>query len=203
MILTKTKGLSMKTKSVHVWLGLVWLACCATAAAQAPAAAGRGAVCPPLLDRTVPRLQDEKPQSLCQYAGQVVLVVNTASRCGFTGQYKGLEALYDRYRTRGLVVLGFPSNDFGQQEPGSAREIADFCENQFGVRFPMFAKTTVRGPQASPLYADLSRLSGSPPQWNFHKYLIGRDGRSVRAYASQVVPDSAELVRDIERALAK
>lgn len=193
----------MKTKSVQVWLGLAWWACCATAAAQTPAATASGAACPPLLDRTVPRLQDERPQSLCQYAGQVVLVVNTASRCGYTGQYSGLEALYDRYRARGLVVLGFPSNDFGQQEPGSAREIADFCENQFGVRFPMFAKTTVRGPLASPLYADLSRLSGSPPRWNFHKYLIGRDGRSVRAYPSQVAPDSAVLVRDIEQALAK
>jgi len=158
--------------------------------------------CPVLLDKTVLRLQDEKPQSLCQYAGKVVLVVNTASRCGYTGQYAGLEALYGRLQGRGLVVLGFPSNDFAQ-EPGSAREIAEFCANTFGVRFPMFSKTAVRGPQASPLYADLTQATGVAPGWNFHKYLIARDGRTVKAYSSQIAPDDPRLLRDIEQALAK
>jgi glutathione peroxidase len=151
----------------------------------------------------VPRLQDEQPQSLCQYAGKVVLVVNTASQCGFTPQYKGLEALYERLRGEGLVVLGFPSNDFGNQEPGSHREIAAFCENQFAVQFPMFTKVTVKGSQAHPLYAELARRAGQTPRWNFHKYLIGRDGQTVRSYPSQTEPDDAALLRDVRAMLAK
>jgi glutathione peroxidase len=113
------------------------------------------AACPRVLQHTVLRLQDEKPQNLCQYAGQVIVVVNTASYCGFTSQYKGLEALSAQYKERGLVILGFPSNDFSQ-EPDSNAKIADFCENTFGVKFPMFAKTTVRGPDALPLYKQRS-----------------------------------------------
>ena len=167
------------------------------------ALAAQAASCPALLDRTVPRLQDEQPQSLCQYAGKVVLVVNTASQCGFTPQYKGLEALYERLRGEGLVVLGFPSNDFGNQEPGSHREIAAFCENQFAVQFPMFTKVTVKGSQAHPLYAELARRAGQTPRWNFHKYLIGRDGQTVRSYSSQTEPDDAALLRDVRAMLAK
>lgn len=163
----------------------------------------RPARCPELLDRRLPRLQDDAIQDLCQYAGRAVLVVNTASYCGFTHQYEGLEALYRRYRERGLVVLGFPSNDFGQQEPGTARQIADFCFNTYGVAFPMFAKTTVVGPAADPLFAELARRSGSPPKWNFHKWLIGRDGAIVAAYPSTVEPLDARLTRDLERALAR
>lgn len=158
--------------------------------------------CPPILQHTFPRLQDEKPQNLCQYAGQVVLVVNTASYCGFTQQYKGLEELYRRYRERGLVVLGFPSNDFGQQEPGSNQQIAEFCENTFGVQFPMFAKSHVRGPQANALFKQLAERTGTTPKWNFYKYLISRDGRTVLAYNSLTAPDSATLRRDLERLLA-
>lgn len=157
--------------------------------------------CPPLLDHTFPGLQDEKPRSMCQYAGKVVLVVNTASYCGFTGQYKGLEELYSRYKDKGLVVLGFPSNDFAQ-EKSSNKEIADFCENTFGVKFPMFAKTAVRGADASPLYKQLAQLSGTAPKWNFHKYLLGRDGRLVDNYSSMTAPDSKSLVRAIEQQLA-
>lgn len=158
--------------------------------------------CPALLDHTVPRLQDEKPQDLCQYQGRVLLVVNTASRCGFTDQYGGLEALHDRYRARGLVVMGFPSNDFGGQEPGSNAQIADFCANQFGVQFPMFAKVHVKGPQAHPMYVGLAAASGGKvPGWNFHKYLVGRDGQTVRAFGSRVSPDDPELVQAIEQAL--
>lgn len=157
--------------------------------------------CPPLLQHRIARLQDEKPQDLCQYAGRVVLVVNTASQCGFTGQYAGLEALHARYRDRGLVVLGFPSNDFGRQEPGSHRQIADFCENTFGVRFPMFVKTTVVGRDAHPLYRQLAQRSGEAPRWNFHKYLIGRDGQTVRSHPSAVEPENPDFLRDIESLL--
>jgi len=157
--------------------------------------------CPALLQHTFPRLQDEKPQSLCQYGGKVLLVVNTASYCGFTGQYKGLEALYSRYKDRGLVVLGFPSNDFAQ-EKGSNREIADFCENTFGVKFPMLARSAVRGKDANAFYRQLADKTGRQPLWNFHKYLVARDGRVVADYTSVTAPEDKALVAEIERQLA-
>lgn len=163
---------------------------------------GSTPACPPLLQHTVDRLQDEKPQSLCQYAGRVLLVVNTASFCGFTSQYAGLETLQRRYAARGLVVLGFPSNDFGRQEPGSNQSIADFCENTFGVRFPMFTKVAVTGRDAHPLYRQLAVRTGQTPQWNFHKYLVARDAQTVRSFSSQVEPDNPQLIRDIERFLS-
>jgi glutathione peroxidase len=166
------------------------------------AQASTSAACAPLLQHRFDRLQDETPQSLCQYAGRVVLVVNTASFCGFTSQYEGLEALYARYQGRGLVVLGFPSNNFGRQEPGNNQAIADFCENTFGVKFPMFSKTTVVGRDANPLYKQLAAKTGETPQWNFHKYLIGRDGQTVRSYGSVVEPNNPDLLKDIERFLS-
>jgi glutathione peroxidase len=172
-----------------------------TATATTPMTATTPAPCPTILQHRFPRLQDEQPQDLCQYAGQVVLVVNTASYCGFTQQYKGLEALYRRYRERGFVVLGFPSNDFGQQEPGSNQQIAEFCENTFGVQFPMFAKSSVRGAQANPLFKQLVARTGTSPKWNFYKYLISRDGQTVLAYNSLVAPESDSLLRDLERLL--
>jgi glutathione peroxidase len=173
----------------------------ATRPAPAPAPApGATAACPALLQHTVLRLQDEKPQALCQYAGRVLLVVNTASFCGFTSQYEGLEALHRRYSARGLVVLGFPSNDFSQ-ETGSNQQIAAFCQSTFGVQFPMFTKTSVRGPQAAPLFQQLARATGEAPGWNFHKYLVGRDGRALGSYNSRVDPQDRTLIRDIERAL--
>jgi glutathione peroxidase len=153
--------------------------------------------CPPLLDRSVQTL-DERAQSLCEYAGQVVLIVNTASECGYTPQYEGLEALYRKYRSRGLVVLGFPSNDFGGQEPGSNKEIASFCINQYAVDFPMFAKTALR---ANPLYQELARASGQAPRWNFHKYLVDRSARQVHSFATQVEPNDPKLIATIERLL--
>jgi glutathione peroxidase len=155
------------------------------------------AACPPLLDRNVSTL-DERSQSLCEHAGKVLLVVNTASQCGYTPQYEGLEALYRKYRARGLVVLGLPSNDIGGQEPGSNQEIASFCVNQYAVDFPMFAKTELR---KNPLYAELARASGKSPQWNFHKYLIGRDGRQVLSFDTRVEPDDPQLAAAIERLL--
>lgn len=157
--------------------------------------------CPALLRQEVKTLLDEKPVSLCDYRGRVVLVVNTASYCGFTPQYKGLEALYSRYRERGLVVLGFPSNDFGAQEPGSAREIKDFCDSTYGVKFPMFSKTVVSGNAASPFYKALSQKGGSAPAWNFHKYLIDRRGEQVFSYGSRTEPDDRRLVAQIETLL--
>ncbi|WP_300711410.1 glutathione peroxidase [Limnohabitans sp.] len=156
--------------------------------------------CPALLNHTVERLQDEKPQSLCQYSGKVLLVVNTASFCGFTSQYKGLEALHTKYKDQGFAVLGFPSNDFSQ-ETGSNKQIADFCENTFGVKFPMFTKTQVTGDGASPLYKQLIAESGQKPRWNFYKYLIGRDGKLVDSYGSVIGPDSKSLVSAIEKSL--
>lgn len=169
----------------------------AAASATAPAAGG----CPAILNYTFPRLQDEKPQALCQYSGKVVLVVNTASFCGFTPQYKGLEALDSKYRSRGLVVLGFPSNDFSQ-ESGSNKEIADFCESTFGVKFPMFSKSSVRGSDANPLFKQLAKISGTAPKWNFYKYLIGRDGKVVEAYSSMTAPEDRGFVREVEKQLA-
>jgi glutathione peroxidase len=146
-------------------------------------------------------LQDESDQSLCQYSGKVVLVVNTASYCGYTPQYEGLEALYAKYAERGLVVLGFPSNDF-EQETGSNKEIADFCYNTYGVKFPMFSKSSVVGSKTNSLYVALAQITGKRPEWNFHKYLLDRDGKVVGSYASVVSPSDRHLVDDIERALA-
>jgi len=169
------------------------------AAAQAQAAPD----CPALLNSTQPRLQDEKPVDLCGYAGKVVLVVNTASYCGYTPQYQSLEALHARYSARGLVVLGFPSNDFSQ-EPGSSAEIAEFCENTFGVKFPMFAKSHVapgKGGPVNPVFVALQQRSGQAPKWNFHKYLVGRSGDVVSSYASAVDPKDPAFIKDLEKLL--
>jgi glutathione peroxidase len=172
------------------------------AATDAPAATSTtSTTCPKLLQHTMLRLQDEKPQALCQYAGQVVLVVNTASFCGFTPQYKGLEALYAKYKDRGLVVLGFPSNDFSQ-EPESNAKIADFCENTFGVKFPMFTKTAVRGSNAIPLFKQLAEQTGTAPKWNFYKYLISRDGKTVKSYGSITGPQDKGFISEVEKMLA-
>ncbi|WP_048438305.1 glutathione peroxidase [Caenimonas sp. SL110] len=155
--------------------------------------------CPATLSHTFLRLQDEKPQSLCQYAGKVVLVVNTASYCGFTPQYKGLEALHDKYKARGLVILGFPSNDFAQ-EKGSNKEIADFCENTFGVKFPMFAASSVRGNSANPLFKQLIAATGTSPKWNFYKYMVARDGKVIGSWGSTTTPEALE--KEVEKQLA-
>ena len=155
------------------------------------------AACPALLDRKVETIQ-EQPQSLCDYQGKVLLVVNTASQCGYTPQYEGLEALYRKYRSRGLVVLGFPSNDFGGQEPGSNKEIAAFCVNQYAIDFPVFAKSSLKW---NPLFVDLEKATGSAPRWNFHKYLVDRSGKSVQSFDTRVEPGDPKLVAAIERLL--
>jgi glutathione peroxidase len=137
-----------------------------------------------------------------QYGGKVLLVVNTASKCGFTPQYEGLEALQQKYAGRGFSVLGFPSNDFKGQEPGDETQIQEFCTLTYGVKFPMFQKVQVTGPQATPLYQRLTAATGVAPGWNFHKYLIGRDGRVVAQFPSKVTPDDKALVAAIERELS-
>ena len=197
----------LKTVSLRLPLLLLVSAASAGAMAQGPAAPAPAAAptaapasCPALLNQNFKRLQDEAPQNLCQYAGKVVLVVNTASYCGYTKQYEGLEKLYAKYAPRGLVVLGFPSNDF-KQEAESAKEIADLCYNTYGVKFPMFAKTVVSGPNANPLHASLAKQTGKEPKWNFTKYLIGRDGKVIEHFPSKVAPEDPQLVSKIEAAL--
>ena len=130
-------------------------------------------------------------------------MVNTASYCGYTSQYDGLEKLYERLRERGLVVVGFPSNDFGDQEPGTNQEIAEFCRLTYGVKFPMFAKTSVVGQAANPLYVELARVTGQAPQWNFHKYLIDRSGERVLSFSSRVKPDDKSLLGRIDEFLGR
>ena len=189
--------------------GLALWATAARSAGPMPSASETGpagavaaaSTCAGLLQHNFLRLQDEKPQSLCQYQGKVVVVVNTASFCGFTSQYQGLEELYAKYRDRGLVVLGFPSNDFSQ-ETGSNKEIADFCENTFGVKFPMFAKTSVSGKDANPLFRQLAAKTGTTPRWNFYKYVIARDGIHVVSFNSLTAPESRQFVKEIEKQLA-
>ena len=169
----------------------------------ATGAARAAGACPAWLNSTQLRLQDEKPIRLCDYAGKVLLVVNTASFCGFTSQYQSLEALHQRYRERGLVVLGFPSNDFSQ-EPGSDAQIAEFCENTFAVRFPMFAKSHVApggGRTVNPLFVALQQRSGQAPQWNFHKYLVSRSGEVVISHASAVDPKDPVFMKDLNKLL--
>jgi glutathione peroxidase len=147
-----------------------------------------------------------KNQSLGDYQGEVLLIVNTASRCGYTPQYEGLEALYEKYRGQGFSVLGFPSNDFGAQEPGTDSEIGAFCKRNYGVEFPMFSKIKVRGEGQHALYGYLTALPdpvGGPVRWNFQKYLVDRSGRVVSSHSSAVKPLSGELVASIEALLAE
>lgn len=190
-------------KTTALLLAALGVAAAPAAMAQtgAPAAAPAAQSCPALLNKTFPRLQDDAPQNLCQYAGKVVLVVNTASYCGYTKQYEGLEKLYAKYSGKGLVVLGFPSNDFGKQEPGSSKEIAELCYNTYGVKFPMFAKSQVSGDAPNPLHAQLIKATGKEPKWNFTKYLIDRKGNVIEHYPSKVTPEDPQLVNKIEQAL--
>ena len=160
------------------------------------------AACPPLLDHKLSTLTEDAVP-LCRYQGKVLLVVNTASQCGYTPQYEGLEKLHRRYKDKGLVVMGFPSNDFGAQEPGSNKDIAKFCEVNYGVTFPMFAKTEVAKGTVNPFYEKLAQASGSRPRWNFHKYLVDRKGEKVLAYESAVTPSDPKVVKEIERLLAQ
>lgn len=145
---------------------------------------------------------DDTPVDLSEFAGQVTLVVNVASRCGYTGQYAGLQELHAEYADRGFAVLGFPCNDFGGQEPGSPEEIQEFCSSRFGVTFPMFSKVEVKpGGGQSPVYTFLEEQTNEVPSWNFCKYLVGKDGQVIDFYASSVAPDADELREAIENAI--
>ena len=137
------------------------------------------------------------------YAGQVLLVVNTASKCGNTPQYEGLEAMHAKYKGQGFAVLGFPSNDFMSQEPGDEKQIKDFCTLTYGVKFPMFEKVHVKGNDVTPLYLALTRITGDAPDWNFHKYLIDRNGKVIASYKSRTKPDDPKLLADIQKAIAQ
>ena len=155
-----------------------------------------------LLDINVRTLDENKEVNLAkEYAGRVLLIVNTASKCAFTSQYEGLEALYEKYKDKGLVVLGFPSNDFANQEPGTEKEIKEFCRLTYGVKFPMFSKTSVRKQYADKLYQRLGKQAGEFPAWNFHKYLINRDGKLVASFSSFTRPESKRIVKKIESIL--
>lgn len=156
-----------------------------------------------LLDHNFRPLASKDQVNLCEaYEGKVVLVVNTASKCGNTPQYEGLEAMYEKYADQGLVVLGFPSNDFMGQEPGTEEQIQEFCRLTYGVQFPMFEKTAVKGDDAHPFFNELADASGSYPTWNFHKYLIGRDGQMISEFSPRTRPENEELVTAVESALA-
>ena len=188
-----------------------WIAGAALLALASASDAQQGS--PPSAKKEMPVAQDSlyqlttktlegQPAELRAYAGKVALVVNVASQCGYTPQYAGLEKLYEDLKGRGFVVLGFPSNDFGGQEPGTATEIRQFCSLNYDVSFPLFEKVVTKaGPGQSPVYATLQKQSGELPSWNFAKYLVGKDGKVVKFYKSGVKPDDAGLRKDIEAAL--
>ena len=144
---------------------------------------------------------DGKPAPLSAYKGKVVLVVNVASRCGYTPQYNGLEALYKKYKDQGLVIAGFPANNFGSQEPGTNEEIKTFCSSKYNVTFPMYSKISVAGSDKAPLYEYLTGTGGGEVKWNFTKFLVGADGKVIQRFESGVTPESAELVSAVEKAL--
>jgi len=155
--------------------------------------------CPETLNFTKRTLAGKESVNLCkEYLGKVIVVVNTASKCGYTYQYEGLEALYRKYKDRGFVVLGFPSNDFGDQEPGTEKQIKDFCRLTYGVEFPMFEKTYVTRHNAGPIYKTLGSISGEYPQWNFHKYILDRSGKLVASFNSRVEPRGSKMIATIE-----
>jgi glutathione peroxidase len=160
--------------------------------------------CSPLLDFNVRSLNEKTEVNLCEaYQGKVIMIVNTASKCAYTDQYESLEKLYEQYKSDGLVVLGFPSNDFGQQEPGNEYQIKSFCRTTYGVQFPMFAKTRVSERNADPLYQRLADAAGTYPRWNFHKYLIDRNGELVASYRSGIDPLDESVVGEVRKQIRK
>ena len=144
---------------------------------------------------------DGKPAPLSAYQGKVVLIVNVASRCGFTPQYAGLEALYEKYKDRGFVILGFPANNFGGQEPGTNEEIKTFCSTKYNVTFPMYSKISVKGDDKAPLYQFLTAATGGEIQWNFTKFLVDKSGKVVARFEPKVTPESPDVAAAIEKAL--
>lgn len=154
-----------------------------------------------LLNHEFRKLASEETENLCEgYQGQVLLIVNTASKCGNTHQYEGLEKLYAEYKDRGVAVLGFPSNDFLGQEPGTEEQIQEFCRLTYGVRFPMFEKTTVKGDDMHAFYRGLADAAGTAPTWNFHKYLIARDGTLIAEFSPRTEPYDDQLIAALNKA---
>ncbi|PIQ24310.1 glutathione peroxidase [bacterium (Candidatus Blackallbacteria) CG17_big_fil_post_rev_8_21_14_2_50_48_46] len=172
----------------------------ATAASLASSAWAKDTACPALLNHSFKNLKG-KTENLCQYQNKVVLVVNTASFCGYTPQYKDLQELYRKYQAKGLVILGFPANDFGRQEPGSDKEISEFCTKNFQVSFPMFSKSSVKGTAINPLFTELKKRTGEAPLWNFHKYLIDRKTQTVLSFNSSVSPLAPQFIQALEKML--
>jgi glutathione peroxidase len=154
------------------------------------------AACEALYNHQFTTLQGEK-LNLCDYQDKPILVVNTASKCGFTPQFEALEAMYAKYKSKGLLVIGFPSNDF-KQEPGDNKQIGDFCKLTYAVKFPMMGKSSVTGPNANPFYKQLLEKTGQAPQWNFYKYVISPGGKAVTAYSSDIQPDGKEIFAKIK-----
>ncbi len=156
-------------------------------------------------DYSFKTLVDQSPLPLMTYQGKVLLIVNTASKCGFTPQYAGLEKLYEQYKDQGLIILAVPSNDFGGQEPGTEQEVAQFCQSNYAVSFPMTAKEVVSGKAAHPFYlwAKKKLGFGTAPKWNFHKYLINRNGELIDYFFSTTAPDTTRLIKAIEKVLAQ
>ncbi len=194
-----------RTVVLSILLGLAFVATVhappvEAADAARPADAAPSASCPGFLDQNFTRLRSAERLNLCKaFAGKPLLIVNTASHCGFTGQFEGLEALYQKYRARGLVVVGFPSDDF-HQEAASEAEAAEVCFVNYGVKFPMLAPSVVTGAKANPVFRELARQS-KEPRWNFNKYLVAADGKVVGYYGSTVSPESKELTSAIEKLL--
>lgn len=168
----------------------------------AQAAEVNHASCPALLNHRLTSLQ-EQPVDLCTYQGRVILFVNTASYCGNTPQYAALEKMYAQLESRGLTVIGFPANDFGEQEPGSNKEIAKFCKLTYNVKFPMMEKSGVLKQSANPVFAQLIAATGDAPEWNFHKYLVSRDGKSIQSFPAHMQPDDPKIMKAIEVLLAQ
>jgi glutathione peroxidase len=180
------------------WGCRLWLLA-ATLTLAAPLVAGPG-----IYDFTLPSI-DGEPTALSTYKGKVILVVNVASRCGYTPQYAGLQSLYEKYKDRGLVILGFPANNFGAQEPGTNAEIKSFCSLKYNVTFPMFAKVSVKGDDATPLYQYLTQRANpavaGEVKWNFTKFLVDRNGKVVQRFEPAITPESAEMTSAIEKLL--
>jgi len=179
------------------------VALCALSVASAPSKRGEGIVTSKLYGYTV-RTIEGKERSLSAYKGKVLLIVNVASECGFTPQYKGLEEIYDKYKDKGFVILGFPSNDFGRQEPGTDAQIKQFCESKYKVTFDMFSKIDVKGSDQAPLYEYLTKKCEVPHEitWNFNKFLVDRSGRVVNYFPSNITPTDTALTKRIEELLS-
>lgn len=196
--------MTLRIRPLVLFLAALAPAGTAIAAGPSPSstAAAPGAASTGLLDHRIRPLAGKAPVNLATaYRGRVLLIVNTASKCGFTPQFEALEALHAKYQPKGFAVLGFPSGDFKEQEFDDEKQIREFCTLTYGVKFPMFQKTHVVGENAHPLYRQLAQAANEAPKWNFHKYVVGRDGRLVASFGSKVKPDDAQVVAAIERAL--